>query len=166
MSDPKPSGESTQESTQQFVLQKIYIKDISFETPNSPEIFTTKWEPNINIELHTNANKLSDDVHEVTLGVTLTAKIDDKVAYLIEIKQAGLFTISGFPKKEFGAMLGAYCPNLLFPFAREAISDLVVKGGFPQMLLVPVNFDAIYAEHLARQKTKPETESEKPKSIH
>lgn len=166
MNDPKPANELPQKPAQQFVLQKIYIKDISFETPNSPEIFTTKWEPNVNIELHTNTNNLSDDVHEVTLSVTLTAKIDDKVAYLVEVKQAGLFTISGFPKKEFGAMLGAYCPNILFPFAREVISDLVVKGGFPQMLLVPVNFDAIYAEHLGRQKANSVTESEKPKSIH
>jgi preprotein translocase subunit SecB len=89
-------------------------------------------------------------VHEVVLGVTVTVKMGDKIAYLIEIHQAGIFTIKGFTDGDRGAMLGSYCPNVLFPFAREVISDLVTKGGFPQLLLAPVNFDAIYHEHLQR----------------
>lgn len=152
------------EEERQFVLQKIYVKDISFETPNSPEVFTEKWEPNVNIELNTNGKQISEGTHEVVLGITVTAKIGDKTAYLCEIHQAGVFTIQGFPQQEFGPMLGSYCPNLLFPYAREAISDLVIKGGFPQMLLAPVNFDAIYMDHLKRQQE--ENKSEDSGSVH
>jgi len=133
---------------QQFALQKIYVKDLSFETPNSPGIFTEKWEPSVGVELNTNGTPLSNDVHEVVLGITVTAKLGENIAYLTEIHQAGIFTISGFGENELAAMLGSYCPNILFPFAREMVSELVTKGGFPQMLLAPVNFDAIYQDHL------------------
>ena len=136
---------------QQFQLQKIYTKDISFETPNSPDIFTEKWEPEVNIELQSSGKPLSDDVHEVVLTVTVTAKIGEKTAYLVETHQAGVFTIAGFGESERGHMLGSFCPNILFPYAREAISDLVAKGGFPQLLLAPVNFDALYAQHVQKQ---------------
>lgn len=137
---------------QQFQLQKIYTKDISFETPNSPEIFTEKWEPEVNIELHSSGKPLSDDVHEVVLTVTVTAKVGEKTAYLVEIHQAGVFTIAGFADNERAHMVGSFCPNILFPYAREAISDVVAKGGFPQLLLAPVNFDALYAQHVQKQK--------------
>lgn len=136
----------------QFIIQKIYTKDISFETPNSPAIFTQKWEPEINVELGTNGKPVSDGVHEVVLSVTVTAKIADKTAFLVEVKQAGVFAITGFPEQEMAAMVGSYCPNALFPYAREVISDLVTKGGFPQLLLAPVNFDALYAQHMEQVK--------------
>lgn len=131
----------------QFHLQKIYLKDTSFETPNSPAVFTEKWDPDINIELNTSGARLSDDVHEVILTVTVTAKLGDKTAFLVEVHQAGVFTISGFAEQKLGHLLGSYCPGILFPYAREAISDIVAKGGFPQLLLTPVNFDALYAQH-------------------
>jgi len=136
---------------QQFVLQKIYVKDLSFESPDVPNVFRLKWEPNVNIELNSKGQQLDANTHEVVLGITVTVKLEDKVAYLIEVQQAGVFGLSGFSEQEMGAMLGSYCPNLLYPFAREVISDIVTKAGFPQLLLAPVNFDAIYQDHLKRQ---------------
>lgn len=140
-------GSGQEDGAQQFNLQKIYLKDTSFETPNSPAVFTEKWEPAVNIELQTSGKPLSDDVHEVVLTVTVTAKLGDKTAYLVEVHQGGVFTATGFEGEELGHLLGSYCPNILFPYAREAISDIVAKGGFPQLLLTPVNFDALYAQH-------------------
>ncbi|HEC19189.1 MAG TPA: protein-export chaperone SecB [Gammaproteobacteria bacterium] len=132
---------------QQFTLQKIYLKDISFETPNSPEVFTEEWKPTVNIELQTSGKPLAEDVMEVVLTVTVTAKLGEKTAYLVEVHQAGVFTMAGFSEDEQAHMQGSFCPNILFPYAREAISDLVAKGGFPQLLLAPVNFDALLAQH-------------------
>jgi preprotein translocase subunit SecB len=146
------------ENTQQFQLQKIYLKDTSFETPNSPEIFTETWEPDVNIELRTAGKPLGDDVHEVVLSVTVTTKVGDKTAYLVEVHQAGVFTLSGFNDSERSHMLGSFCPNILFPYAREAISDFVGKGGFPQVLIAPVNFDALYAQHVQQQNNETVTE--------
>jgi len=131
---------------QQFGLQKVYLKDTSFETPNSPEIFTEEWKPAVNVELGTSGKLLSENVHEIVLTVTVTAKLDEKVAYLAEVHQAGVFTMSGFNDDERAHMQGSYCPNILFPYAREAVSDLIGKGGFPQLLLAPVNFDALMAQ--------------------
>jgi len=136
----------------QFSIQKIYIKDLSFETPNSPEVFTKEWSPDVSVELDTKGSEVAKDVHEIVLGVTVTVKMGDQVAYLVEVYQAGIFTIKGFSNNEKSIMLGSYCPNVLFPFAREVISDLVTKGGFPQLLLAPVNFDALYQQHLQRLK--------------
>ncbi len=150
MSDDKEEQKTTANSEhaeQQFSLQKIYLKDISFETPNSPEVFTEEWKPDVNVELQTAGKSLTDEVMEVVLTVTVTAKLGDKTAYLVEAHQAGVFTMSGFNDDERVHMQGSYCPNILFPFAREAISDLVSKGGFPQLLLAPVNFDALLTQH-------------------
>ncbi len=134
-----------------FVIQKIYVKDVSFETPHSPQIFMEKWEPEVSLQINNSATVLSEGVHEVTLAVTVTAKLTDKVAYLIEVQQAGIFNATGFGANDMGAILGSYCPNILFPFVREVISDVVTKGGFPQLLLAPVNFDALYAQHVQQQ---------------
>jgi len=150
MSDDKKeqnTAASSEQAGQQFALQKIYLKDISFETPNSPEIFTEEWKPDVNVELQTAGKPLTDEVMEVVLTVTVTAKLGDKVAYLTEVHQAGVFTIAGFSDDERTHMQGSYCPNILFPYAREAVSDLIGKGGFPQLLLAPVNFDALLAQH-------------------
>jgi len=132
----------------QFQIQKIYLKDVSFETPGTPAIFQKEWKPEIALQLGNSAVTLGDNVHEIVLTVTVTAKLGEETAYLCEIKQAGIFSIAGYTDHDMGAMAGAYCPNILFPYAREAISDLVVKGGFPQMLLAPVNFDGLYQQHL------------------
>lgn len=142
---------TAENQTPQFALQKIYLKDMSFETPNSPESFTQKWEPEVNVELNTSGKSIADNVHEVVLGITVTAKLGENVAYLVEVHQAGIFSITGYNPQDKDVMLGAYCPNILFPYAREAISELVTKGGFPAFLLQPVNFDAIYQDHLKKR---------------
>lgn len=136
----------------QFAIQKIYVKDVSFETPNSPSIFTeSKWEPEVNVQLNTRAAPMADNMHEVVLSVTVTAKLGDKTAYLAEVQQAGVFRTEGFEQAQLNHLLGSFCPNILFPYVREAISDMVTRGGFPQMLLAPVNFDALFAQHLQQQ---------------
>ena len=148
------ANEATNEETkQQFIIQKIYSKDVSFETPNSPKLFTEKWEPELKVDLHTAINPLSDSVFEVVLTVTATVKVEDKIAFLAEVQQAGIFNITGFDKPQLDGMLGSYSPNILFPYAREIISDLVNKGGFPQLILQPVNFDAIYSQHLQQNES-------------
>lgn len=150
------TDENTQAEQQgpQFLIQRIYTKDISFETPNSPAVFTDKWEPQVNIDLNTGSNKIGDKIYEVVLSVTVTVKIEDKTAYLAEVKQAGIFTVDGFNEQDLGGMLHSYCPNLLFPYVREVVSDLVSKGSFPQLVLQPINFDAMYAQHLQQQQQK------------
>jgi len=151
MADNKTNSGADGEATggeREFQIQKIYIKDVSFETPNTPAIFQQKWEPEVSLQLGNSAVTLGDNVHEIVLTITVTAKLGEETAYLCEIKQAGIFTIVGYTDQDMGAMAGSYCPNILFPYAREAISDLVVKGGFPQMLLAPVNFDGLYQQHL------------------
>lgn len=142
-------AEQTQEK--QFVIQKLYLKDVSFETPNSPMIFTQQWEPHIEFNLASNAQGMENGLFEIGLTVTVTVKLEDKTAYLVELTQAGVFTITGFPEEELQPMIGSYCPTLLFPYAREAVSDLVIKGGFPPLLLAPVNFDALYMQHMQQQ---------------
>ncbi len=132
----------------QFSIQKVYTKDLSFETPNAPKIFREKWEPVVDFNLGTNVNKLDNTVYEVTLTVTITVKSGENNAYLVEVNQAGIFTMENFNDQEMGPMLGSFCPNILFPYAREVVTDLVTKGGFPQLLLAPVNFDALYGQHL------------------
>lgn len=139
-----------EQSKQKFEIQKIYIKDISFETPNSPKIFTEKWNPKTDVHIQTENSKLDEenDIYEVCIAVTVTATQEETTAFLVEIKQAGIFLIQNFPNEQIGQLLGSYCPNILFPFARESISELISKGGFPQLLLNPVNFEALYQQHL------------------
>lgn len=139
---------------QQFEIQRLYIKDTSFESPNTPQIFREEWKPEVNIEIQTKSVILEGAVHEVVLTVTATTKISGKTAFLVEVQQAGIFTIGGFEKAQLAQMLGSFCPNVLFPYAREAMSDLVVRGGFPPLYLTPVNFDALYAQHLQQQSEK------------
>ena len=138
----------------EFNLPRIYIKDVSFETPDSPAIFTQEWKPESNLNLNSSVNKLGDNTYEVVLTVTVTTKVGGKTAFLVEVQQAGIFLVRGFPENEMGQMMSAYCPNILFPYAREVVSDLVSKGSFPQLLLTPVNFDILYAQHMQEQKKK------------
>lgn len=143
---------SEEQNQQQFAIQKIYLKDVSFESPNAPSVFQDgEWKPEINVQINTEAKTASEGLNEVTLTVTVTAKQADKTAFLVEVKQSGIFQMVGFEKDQLGGMLGAYCPEVLFPYAREAISDLVGKGGFPQLLLSPVNFNALYMQHQQQQ---------------
>lgn len=146
MSDTNEQNNET--NSPNFSIEKIYLKDVSFEAPAAPDIFTEDWAPEINMELNTQANPINENMYEIELTITVTAKNKEKTGFLVELKQCGIFNISGMDEANLNGMLGAYCPNILFPYAREAISDLVTKGGFPQLLLAPVNFDALYAQHL------------------
>ena len=148
------------EEEQKFEIQKIFIKDVSFESPNSPDIFREQWQPKTDIHIGAQNNKINDDNYEVTLSVTVTAKQDDKTAFLVELKQSGVFLIKNFPQDQLKQLLGSYCPHTLFPFAREAISDFISKGGFPPMLLTPVNFDALYAQQMAKLKEQQPTDKD------
>lgn len=135
----------------QFVIQRLYVKDVSFEVPDSPAVFLKKWEPELKLDLGTKVNDLEDNVKEVVLTVTATVTLEDKTAFLVEVQQAGIFAMENFPKEQLAPLLGSYCPNLLYPYAREVISNLVIKAGFPQLYLSPVNFDALYQQHQASQ---------------
>jgi len=144
---------------QKFEIQKIYIKDLSFEAPNTPKIFTEKWEPKTDVHIQTENSKLDKNIYEVVITVTVTATQAETTAFLVEVKQAGIFFIENFPEEQHKQLLGSYCANILFPFARETVAELVTKGGFPQLLLNPVNFDALYQQHLSaakEQETNPE----------
>jgi len=140
------------ENEQKFEIQKIFVKDVSFESPHAPEIFREKWQPKTDIQMTAQNTKISDELYEVTLNVTVTSTQNDRTAFLIEIKQSGVFLIQNIPESQIGHLIGSYCPHTLFPFAREAISDIVTKGGFPPLLLSPVNFDALYQQQLAKLK--------------
>jgi preprotein translocase subunit SecB len=139
-------------SAPQLHIQKIYIKDSSFEAPQTPHIFTKEWKPAVDIQLANKSTRLSDEVYEVVLTVTVTVQSQGQMAYLVEVQQSGVFQIVGVPEGRCPAILSAVCPNILFPFARETVADLVSRGGFPQLLLAPVNFEALYAERLQRER--------------
>ena len=142
-----------QASQPQLVLQKIYVKDVSFEAPNAPAIFQEIGEseqPQVQLNVGQKATDLGHDLYEVVLSLTLTCTVGERTAYLAEVEQAGLFGIAGFNETEHAGIVGSYCPNLLFPYARQVISSLVLEGGFPPFLLQPINFDALYAEQQRR----------------
>jgi preprotein translocase subunit SecB len=139
----------------QFTIQKLYIKDISFESPTSPGVFQFKnWEPQIELNLNNASKKVTDELYEVVMSVTATVKNEDKTAFLVEVQQAGLFQLKGFNEQETKYILGAQCMNILFPFAREVVSDLSNRGGFPPLLLNPVSFDALYAQAMKQQQAE------------
>jgi len=141
-----------EEKKQKFELHKVYIKDMSFESPMAPNIFRTEnANPAIDVQLGVRNGELGGDIYESVVVVTVHGKLGDKDAFLVEVQQAGVFEISGIEDKNLVAALEVACPNLLFPFAREAINDLVGKGGFPQLLLAPVNFESVYRRKLKRQ---------------
>jgi preprotein translocase subunit SecB len=136
----------------QLSLQKIYTKDVSFEAPGAPQIFQgTASQPNVELNLSQRVTQLGEAAFEVVLSVTATCKIDEKTAYLAEVHQAGIFGLSGFDAPGRDAVLATYCPNVLFPYARQVVSDLVQNGGFPPFFLQPINFDALYADQQRRR---------------
>ena len=138
-------AENESKSERQFAVHRIYAKDLSFESPNTPDIFRENGQPKHELNINTKVNKKTDDTFEVVLSVTVNTTWEEKTLYIVEVHMAGLFAVKGFPEQELAHLFGAYCPNLLFPYAREVITDLVTKGSFPQLVLQPVNFDAILA---------------------
>ncbi|WP_028771092.1 protein-export chaperone SecB [Silanimonas lenta] len=135
----------------QFTIQKIYVKDLSFEAPGAPMVFNEQGNPDLNLNLGQKVGKLADDIYEVVLSINLTCKLGDKTVYIVELEQAGIFGLAGFDERNLDFMLGTYCPNVLFPYARQLVSDLIQAGGFPPFFLQPINFEAIYAESLRRR---------------
>ncbi|CAH0534656.1 Protein-export protein SecB [Vibrio stylophorae] len=145
---------ATQEAPQTpFQIQRVYLKDVSFEAPNSPEVFQKEWKPEMNLDLDSQSRELGEDVYEVVLRVTVTVKNDGDTAFLCEVQQAGIFTAKMEPQ-QLAHCLGAFCPNILFPYARETVASLVNKGSFPQLNLAPVNFDALFMNFMQQQAAK------------
>lgn len=146
-------GAEQEAQAPQFSLQRVYVKDLSFEAPKSPEVFRSEWAPSVGLELNTRQTRLDDsEFYEVVLSLTATVKNGEKeeVAFIAEVQQAGIFLVSGFEAAQLSHTLGSFCPSILFPYAREALDNLVVRGSFPALMLSPVNFDALYAQELQR----------------
>ncbi|MHA6205923.1 protein-export chaperone SecB [Dyella soli] len=155
MADFTANGQASGPAGQpQLVLQKIYVKDVSYEAPNAPQIFQdvgeTDLQPQVQLNLGQKAVDLGNDQFEVVLSLTLTCTLGERTAYLAEVQQAGVFGIAGFSEEDQAGIINSYCPNLLFPYARQILSSLVLEGGFPPFLLQPINFDALYAEQQRR----------------
>ncbi len=143
----------------QLLLQKIYVKDLSFESPKAPMVFTTNVQPQTQLNVRSSAQQVAQDTQEVTLTVTVEAKDKDSTLFLAEVAQSGIFLIQGYTPDEQSIIVGSFCPNTLYPFAREAIADLVSRGGFPPLLLQPLNFDAIYAQAVQERAARAATQA-------
>jgi len=142
MAEEKPA-----ENEKRISVAKIYVKDFSFESPMTPGVFKTdKWSPQTNLNLRSGHTEIDPGLHEVVLTITVDAKEDDKTVFLVELQQAGLFEMTGYEDNERSAITGSYCPSILFPYAREAIASVIQKGGFPEFVLQPINFDALYMQ--------------------
>ncbi len=146
-----PAEGSSEQAAAQFAIQRVYTKDISFETPNSPAIFQKDWQPEIKLDLDTRSAKLADNTYEVILSVTVTATVEGQTAFLAEVQQAGIFTIGNVVEAQLAHTIGAFCPTTLFPYAREAVASLVSRGSFPQINLAPVNFEALFASYVQKR---------------
>lgn len=144
-------AEAQQPAGPQFALQRIYLKDASFESPRSPAVFQSQWQPKINFDIKTKSEKVQEGVYEVVLVLTVEAQLEDKPAFVVEVQQAGIFTAADFGDEQREQLLATVCPNILFPYAREAVDNLVVKGSFPALMLSPINFDALYAQQKQAQ---------------
>jgi len=147
------SEANVQQPEQLFTINKIYTRNISFESPNAPGIFTVEFQPQLEVDLNVTSEALEPEegLFNVIVRVTATTRIGEHVGFLVEVEQGGIFQIQGFTDADLSYLLGVHCPNILFPYAREAVSDLVTRGGFPPLLLEPVNFEAMYAEHVQQQ---------------
>ena len=151
--------QQTQDQAQQqpvFGIEKIYVKDLSLEMPNAPQVFLDRETPQIGIEVHNSAAALGEGVFEAVITVTVTSKIGEKTVFLVEVAQAGIFQIHNVPQENMDGVLGVACPNILFPYAREVVSDLVTRAGFPPVLLNPINFEAIYLQQKQQQQAAAE----------
>ncbi len=145
---------------QQFALQRIYLKDLSFESPLGAGAFRQEWKPQVSQELNTKTEKVEEGMFEVTLTLTVTVKLQEETAFLVEVHQAGLFAVAGIEGQQLAQVLNTVCPNILFPYARETIDNTLVKGSFPALMLPPVNFDALFAQAVAQAQQKAQETSE------
>jgi preprotein translocase subunit SecB len=138
----------------QFTVEKVYAKDVSFEVPGAPGVFSEQTQPQLQMNLGQQVQRVGENAYEVVLAVTLTCKVQDKTLYMVEVKQAGVFGLAGFDNATLDGMLGTHCPNVLYPYARQLISDLIQSGGFPPFYLQPINFEALYAEGLRQRASR------------
>ena len=153
MTNKNSPNDDKKQTQEEFSIQRIYSKDISFETPNSPLIFKQKWEPKVALDIDNNYTKLDNELYDVYLKATVTVKVGDKIAFLCEINQAGIFTLKNFDNQRLDYILKAYIPNVLFAYLREGVNTLVTKGSFPPLHLSPINFDALYQAKKEKQKS-------------
>ena len=156
------AGAQAQAPSAQLTIQKIYLKDASFEVPNAPQVFQEQGQPQFKLELSQRVDNFAQDTYDVVLGVTLTCEVDGKTVFLAEVKQAGVFGLTGFEQNALQTVLGTYCPQTLFPYARSIISELVMNGGFPPFVLQPINFDQLFAEQMRRRAEQQAAGSELP----
>ena len=156
-------AEQQEQAQIEFNIQRIFVKDISFECPNSPTIFKKEWAPEVSMDIDTKSQKLEEGVFEVVLTLTTTAKVGDDVAFLCEVQQAGIFSVGQLEGPQMAHCLNAFCPNILFPYAREAVSSLVTRGTFPQLNLAPVNFDALFQNAMMQKQAEAEKAAESAK---
>jgi preprotein translocase subunit SecB len=156
MADEQPQTAAAK----QLLLQKIYVKDLSFESPKAPTVFTTNVQPQTQISIRTGSQTVAPNTFEVTLTLTVEAKEQDATIFLCEIAQAGIFQIEGYTAEEQGVLIGTFCPNTIYPFAREAIADVIARGGFPQFLLQPINFDGLYAQAVRERAARGDGQNE------
>ena len=139
-----------------FQIEKVYVKDLSLEIPNAPQVFTEQVQPQIDVQIESGESRFQQDYYEVTLSVTVTARVGERILFLAEAVQAGIFALRNIPETDLGPLLGIACPTVLFPYARETISDLVIRGGFPPLLLSPISFEQLYLQRLQQQAEKPQ----------
>ena len=145
----------------QFRIERLFLKDSSFESPNSPEVFIKQWRPEIKVDINTRANSLGEDLQEVILTATITATLEDEmVGFIVEVQQAGIFLIQGAEPAQLSQIIGIACPNTLFPYLRESIDNLVVKGGFPALQLAQVNFEALYGQAMQEREQREQASSD------
>lgn len=147
----------TQEQGPQLSMQRVFLKDVSFESPRSPMVFQEEWQPEVGLELNTRSRQIAENVYEVVLDITINVKNGAEPAYLVQVQQGGLFVISGLDDQQLHHALGAFCPATLFPYARENVDATVVKGSFPALMLAPINFDALYMDSQQNQQAETET---------
>ena len=151
MADETTNGIAPAPQQATFSIEKLYVKDVSFEVPGAPQVFNEQGQPELQMNLGQRVQRVSDTAFEVVLGITLTCKVNDKTAYLAEVQQAGVFTLAGFEDAGVDAMLGTQCPAVLYPYAANTITQLIQAGGFPPFFMQPINFDALYAETLRQR---------------
>lgn len=153
-------ADKEQAAAKQLAISKIYIKDFSFESPQAPLVFKSgEWNPQTNLNLRSSHTAVEENIHEIVLTITVEAKEKDKTLFLVEVQQAGLFDIAGYDGEEMAAIVGSFCPNILFPYAREAVAAIIQKGGFPEFVLQPINFDALYMQSKQQQAEGAATET-------
>ena len=151
MSEEIANGSATEATGPVFTVEKIYVKDVSFEVPGAPGVFNEQTQPQLQMNLQQAVQRLNESAYEVVLGINLTCAVGDKTVYVAEVKQAGVFGLAGFDAATLDGMLGVHCPTVLYPYARQLISDLIQAGGFPPFFLQPINFEALYAEGLRQR---------------